>query len=249
MKTRILLGALLILLAVTSIIEAKNKIATEEKMDLSVMIDPTISKSKTQDVITSSDTNTVNLDKIYTLMKMTGDTTLNGIMISKGSTRIIKGLSENQKREDQCIVAAGQYYPSADNSFGEDGNFMSKIYLSPQLAEKEMKPECRSDIAVKKDSVYYFIALTGEGWYQMLYNNELHNCLDSPNFPVFKQPKVDEWFKVSCQDSLGQAQTKKIWIKLDDKILDNKNVCKLIASAPDYGSGLDAPDIKGGCKL
>lgn len=183
--------------------------------------------------------------KTYILKGITGDISLNGIMISKNSKVIIKGLSESFEKSASCIVAAGQYYPSANNKFGMDGNFITKVHLQPNYADKDLTPQCPSDPSIKKGSAYYFIALTGEGWYQMLYKGKLLNCLESHTFPRFKQPKIDEWFKVSCDEKVK----KKIWIKLDTSLLENKEVCKLTTTAPDYGGGSDAPTIKGVCEL
>ena len=179
-----------------------------------------------------------NQDKTYTLNRITGDTALDGLMVSKGFSKPLQGLSEDRKSTSACVVAAGQYYPSAKNDFGQDGNFMTVVHLEPQIANKDYK---KADI--KKGETYYFLALTGEGWFQILHKGKVYNLLESPNFPEFKQPKVDKWFKVPCANN-----QKKIWLKLDNNLLKQSGICKLTAAAPDYGSGIDEPDIEGDCQ-
>ncbi len=179
-----------------------------------------------------------NQDQTYTLNKITGDTRLNGLMMSKGFSKPLQGLSEDRKSRASCVVAAGQYFPSSKNDFGQDGNFMTVVHLESQIAARDYP-----DANIKKGGTYYFLALTGEGWFQVLSAGKVYNLLDSPDFPAFKQPKVDEWFKVPCAD-----KHKKIWLKLDDKLLKQTGVCKLTAAAPDYSSGMDEAKIEGDCK-
>lgn len=182
--------------------------------------------------------------KTYTMKKITGGVLLSGVMISKNSKILLKGLSENRKRSESCVAAAGQYYPSRHNKFGTNGSFMTKIHLKPRYTNKDLEPLCPSDPIVKKGTPYYFLALTGDGWYQMLYKGKVLNCLKTSKFPIFKQPKIEEWFKVACV-----KKSKKIWIKLDGSLLEKKDVCKLVAVAPDYIVSSKSPKIKGGCKL
>ena len=193
--------------------------------------------------ITATPKPDTNQNNTYQLNRITGDITLNGLMISEGTSPVLTGLSENLKKPDSCAVAAGQYYPSSKNEFGRDGNFMTKVHLEPQILDKDAKPQCSSNITIKKGTPFYFLAETGEGWFDLLYEGKVNYCLDNPNFPSFKQPKVDEWFKVNCSDS-----SKKIWVQMDDALLKKPNICRLEAAAPDYGTGSEAPTTKGNCK-
>jgi len=190
-----------------------------------------------------------NKPQIYILKKITGDILLNGVMVSKGSKSRIHGFSENLKKTDSCIVAAGQYYPSTNNAFGTDGNFFTKVHLQALYTKMDLVPQCKPKVTVEKGTPYYFLALTGEDQFQMLYKHKLLSCHDSITFPRFKQPVIEEWFKVPCVDENAKKTNKKIWIKLDQALIKNKNICKLTAPAPEYSLGLEPPTIKGDCKL
>ena len=190
-----------------------------------------------------------NKPHIYILKKITGDILLNGVMISKGFKSQIQGFSENLTKPDSCIVVAGQYYPSTNNAFGTDGNFFTKIHLQALYTEMDLVPQCKPKVTVKKGAAYYFLALTGEDQFQMLYKHTLLSCHDSITFPKFKQPIIEEWFKVPCIGKNAEKTNKKIWIKLDQDLIKNKNICKLTAPAPEYSLGLEHPTIKGDCKL